>query len=278
MLAGRRPRGAGGGCRTGDGVHRRGPRPPRPQWGGALGRVSVVHHGAPAELQAPTGGRDATAHLRTEVTALGADASRARPHGARVLSTFGLLSSVKGIEVALRAMARVASRTPTSSTWSPAVPTRTSSGPRGERVPGVPGALARALGLDQHVLFLDRYLTQRTSAASWAAPRCSSPRTAPGAGRLGRAHLRDRRAGCPVVSTPYRYATELLPTGAGRLVGVDDRTRWRRPCSSCSGTSRRSGRRRGRRTPSARSTRGPPSAGGAQAPGARRRGPRERRR
>ncbi len=29
-------------------------------------------------------------------------------------------------------------------------------------------------------------------------------------------------AGCPVVSTPYFYATEVLSTGAGRLVGLDD--------------------------------------------------------
>ena len=187
------------------------------------GRVSVVHHGAPAELQArPTSGATPrrTCGRRSRLRP-GACPSSAPP-GRRVLSTFGLLSSVKGIEVALRAMATVARAHPdvlyvVAGRTHPHV-VRT----EGERYRESLEALTRTLGLDQHVLFVDRYLSSedirgllgRTEV--FLTPYRAQEQVVSGVLTFAIA------AGCPVVSTPYRYATELLSTGAGRLVGVDD--------------------------------------------------------
>jgi hypothetical protein len=181
--------------------------------------VSVVHHGAPAGLQAGPGA--------SRGAAAGADAPEAlpelRPHATRrVLSTFGLLSSGKGIEVALRALTAVVPQHPdllyvvAGRTHPQVVKTH------GEAYRESLVRLAASLGLADHVLFLDRYLTDddirgllgRTQV--FLTPYRSQEQAVSGV--LTFAVV----AGCAVVSTPYRYATELLSAGAGRLVPMDD--------------------------------------------------------
>ncbi len=183
-------------------------------------RVSVVHHGAPAELQARP---PASARRRTLPAGDSGSLPELGPHrDRRVLSTFGLLSSGKGIEVAIRALTTVRETHPgvlyvVAGRTHPQV-VRT----EGERYRESLHRLVTDLGLDDHVLFLDRYLSDddiRTLLARtevFLTPYRSQEQVVSGVLTFALV------AGCPVVSTPYRYATELLAGGAGRLVGFDD--------------------------------------------------------
>ena len=183
-------------------------------------RVAVVNHGAPEHLQPARRVVDPRrAADDTEGPALPELATRS---DRRVLSTFGLLSPGKGIEVALRALASViethgdvlyvvAGRT------HPDVIRR-----EGEQYRAMLEHLAADLGLQDHVLFVDRYLSDEDirgllhRTELFITPYRSEDQVVSGV--LTFAVV----AGCPVVSTPYFYATELLSTGAGRLVGLDD--------------------------------------------------------
>jgi len=176
-------------------------------------RVSVVHHGAPAELQVrpPASGRARPLNVGGSGSLPGLD-----PHGdRRVLSTFGLLSSVKGLEAAIRALTTVRERHPdvlyvVAGRTHPQV-VRT----EGERYRDSLRRLTTDLGLQDHVLFLDRYLGDddiRTLLARtevFVTPYRSQEQVVSGVLTFALV------AGCPVVSTPYRYATELLAGGAG---------------------------------------------------------------
>ena len=176
-------------------------------------RLAVVNHGAPERLQPARRADD------TEVPTL---PELVTHPDRRVLSTFGLLSPVKGIEVALRALGSVveahrdllyvvAGRT------HPDVVRR-----EGERYRAMLERLVADLRLEDHVLFVDRYLTDEDirgllhRTELFITPYRSEDQVVSGV--LTFAVV----AGCPVVSTPYFYATELLSTGAGRLVGLDD--------------------------------------------------------
>ena len=183
-------------------------------------RVAVVNHGAPEHLQPDSrvAGARRPPH-RGEAAGLpelGAHADR------RVVSTFGLLSPGKGIEVALRALRRVvethedvlyvvAGRT------HPDVVRR-----EGERYRAMLQDLVADLRLEDHVLFVDRYLSDEDirgllhRTELFVTPYRSEDQVVSGVLTFALV------AGCPVVSTPYFYATEVLSTGAGRLVGLDD--------------------------------------------------------
>ena len=82
--------------------------------------------------------------------------------------------------------------------------------------------LISELGLQQHVHFLDRFLTidelglLLSSTDLYLTPYRSREQIVSGALTYAVA------AGCPVVSTPYLYAVDLLSSGAGVLVPFDD--------------------------------------------------------
>ncbi len=183
-------------------------------------RVAVVNHGAPEHLQHAPRERAAGRFARRD----GADVlPELAAHGdRRVLSTFGLLSPGKGLEVAVRALASVVRRHPdvlyvVAGRTHPEVVRR-----EGERYRTMLAGLTSELSLDEHVLFVDRYLSDddirslllRTEL--FLTPYRAEEQIVSGVLTFALV------AGCPVVSTPYFYATELLSTGAGRLVGFDD--------------------------------------------------------
>ncbi|WP_404386336.1 glycosyltransferase [Knoellia locipacati] len=186
-------------------------------------RVAVVNHGAPAELQpagVASGGQgsevDDGVHESDALPELADHLSR------RVISTFGLLSPGKGVEVAVRAVARVVEKHPdalyvVAGRTHPEVIRRHGEGYRSELE-----RLTSELGLDDHVLVVDRYLSDADIRALlrrtevFLTPYRHQEQVVSGVLTFALV------AGCPVVSTPYFYATELLGTGAGTLVGFDD--------------------------------------------------------
>ncbi|WP_035935722.1 glycosyltransferase [Knoellia aerolata] len=181
-------------------------------------RVAVVNHGAPEDLQPfrPSTG------MPTRETQLSAIPELAAYEGRRVLSTFGLLSPSKGLEVAIRAMRTVADAHPdalyvVAGRTHPDIVRHD-----GERYREGLQRLTAELGLEEHVLFLDRYLTDDeirdllTHTEVFVTPYRHAEQVVSGVLTFALV------AGCAVVSTPYFYATELLSTGAGRLVAFDD--------------------------------------------------------
>jgi glycosyltransferase involved in cell wall biosynthesis len=191
-------------------------------------RVRVVPHGAPPQLVAralarsaegPTSGPSIADAVKTG----GIDvAMQARLHGRTVLSTFGLISSGKGIELAIDALAKVVPAHPEvlyliAGQTHPEVAKHEGESYR-ERL----AAQVHALGLTNHVRFLDRFLgidelaLLLASTDLYVTPYRSKEQIVSGALTFAVA------AGCPVVSTPYFYAEDLLGSGAGMLVPFDD--------------------------------------------------------
>ena len=171
-------------------------------------RVRVIPHGAPTALlpDSERAGRPALERLE----------------GRTVLSTFGLISSGKGIETVIEALPAIVAAHPevlylvAGSTHPEVVKYE------GERYRLQLERLVRDLDLTEHVHFLDRFLTDDELGSLLSATRLYlTPYRSPEqivSGALTFAVV----AGCPVVSTPYRYAQDLLATGAGVLVPFDD--------------------------------------------------------
>ena len=167
-------------------------------------KLRVVPHGAPSELYRDIPSDDAKRWLGVE----------RRP----IVATFGLLSSGKGVEVALDAMASVREVVPEvmyvigGRTHPEIVRTE------GEQYRRSLEEKVRELGLEKNVMFLDRFLDlgdlSRLLAATdvFCTPYLHGDQIVSGALTFAIA------AGCPAVSTPYRYAQDLLSDGAGRLV------------------------------------------------------------
>ena len=168
--------------------------------------LRVVPHGAPVELFPDY------------------SAPRANPPCAtrRVLSTFGLISEGKGIEVAVRALADIVRDHPEvvyliAGQTHPEVAKE-----RGEKYRLSLERLVRELGLSENVRFLDHFLTVHELADLLAS---TDIYLTPYRGReqiVSGALTFAVVAGCPVVSTPYYYAEDLLSSGAGVLVPFDD--------------------------------------------------------
>ena len=193
----------------------------------AADKVRVVRHGAPAVLVAqevaPTADGTRVVDAWPAARHRSADAAlRRRLQGRTVLSTFGLISSGKGIELALHAVAQVVRRHPeviylVAGQSHPEVVKHEGESYRR----GLERQVAE-LGLQHHVLFLDRFLAIEELAALLSAtdlyltPYRSKEQIVSGALTFAVA------AGCPVVSTPYFYAEDLLSSGAGVLVPFDD--------------------------------------------------------
>ena len=167
-------------------------------------KLRVVPHGAPSELY-----REYSSRRRQAM---------ARRRGRPTIATFGLLSSGKGVEIALEAMASVREAVPDvmyvigGRTHPEIVRTE------GEQYRESLEEMVRERGLEKNVMFLHRFLDlgdlSRLLAATdvFCTPYLHGDQIVSGALTFAIA------AGCPAVSTPYRYAQDLLVDGAGRLV------------------------------------------------------------
>ncbi|RPI07410.1 MAG: glycosyltransferase, partial [Actinobacteria bacterium] len=171
------------------------------------GKVRIVPHGAPSELFERRDADDAKSVFGVS--------------GRPVVSTFGLLSSGKGIEVALRAVDSVRDVVPdvvyiVAGQTHPGV-----LRVEGERYREELLRLVDALDLADNVRCVGRFmeiddLAQLLSATDvFCTPYHNGDQIVSGALTFAIA------AGRPTVSTPYRYAEDLLGDGAGRLVPFD---------------------------------------------------------
>ncbi|WP_157591900.1 glycosyltransferase [Solirubrobacter soli] len=166
-------------------------------------RVRVVPHGGPPEL----------------LPGVRANGPRTDRH---VLSTFGLISPGKGIEVAIAAMPAIIARHPTALYVIAGRTHPEVAKLHGEEYRISLERLTRDLGLTEHVVFDDRFLELDDLAEMLAdttiylTPYRSREQIVSGA--LTFAVV----AGCATVSTPYYYAEDLLGSGAGVLVDFDD--------------------------------------------------------
>ena len=169
-------------------------------------RVAIVPHGAPSELYGldRQGARD-----------------RLRLDSRFVLSSFGLVSEGKGLELAVESLAHIVPTRPDAvlviaGRTHPDVVRREGERYR-ERLIGI----AAGQGVGNRVRFLDGFLAIEKIGELLAAtdvfvtPYVNEEQIVSGALTFALA------AGCPVVSTPYLYAVDQLAGGAGLL--VDDR-------------------------------------------------------
>ncbi len=182
-------------------------------------KIAVVPHGAPTELAVARAELDAGRRPRYVTSAVG---GYARMESRFLLSTFGLLSPGKGIEVTLDALPAVVERHPevlyvVAGRTHPQIARRT-----GEEYRLMLERRILDLGLGDHVQLDDRYLAVEELADLLAAtdvfvtPYTSREQSSSGALTFALA------AGCAVVSTPYWYASDMLSSGAGRFVGFGD--------------------------------------------------------
>ncbi|MBA2516125.1 MAG: glycosyltransferase [Solirubrobacterales bacterium] len=185
-------------------------------------RVRIIPHGGPTELLPSNGGGGRRRLLPGPRR--GDDAAE---HGSfdpdrRVLATFGLISPGKGIEVAIEAMPAIVARHPevlyvVAGQTHPEIVKQ-----HGEEYRLSLERLVRDLDLEDHVTFDDRFLSvdelgsMLRATHIYLTPYRSREQIVSGA--LTFAIV----AGCPTVSTPYFYATDLLESGAGVLVPFDD--------------------------------------------------------
>ena len=179
-------------------------------------RVRLVPHGAPDELTA------AAWSDRVGDDIVGSSLGLPRLTGRTVLSTFGLISDSKGLELAIRALPKITAAHPEvlyliAGQTHPDVINK-----EGESYRLSLQHLVHDLDLCDHVSFIDRFLTIDELALLLArsdlylTPYRSKDQIVSGALTFAIA------AGCPVVSTPYFYAEDLLSSGAGVLVPFGD--------------------------------------------------------
>ena len=182
-------------------------------------KIDVIPHGAPTELGRARAELDAGRRPRYVPSAAG---GYARMESRFLISTFGLLSPGKGIEVMLDALPAVVARHPEvlyviAGRTHPQIARRT-----GEEYRLMLERRILDLDLSEHVQLDDRFLAVDELADLLAAtdvfvtPYMSREQSSSGALTFALA------AGCAVVSTPYWYASDMLSSGAGRLVGFGD--------------------------------------------------------
>jgi glycosyltransferase involved in cell wall biosynthesis len=182
-------------------------------------RVVVVPHGAPTRIAALAEREQAPVPMPIWEPG---QKTRQTTEGRFVVTTFGLISPGKGLESAIEAIARVASDHPEvlfviAGATHPEIVRR-----EGESYRLQLNQKVRELGLGDQVIFDDRFLSVDELAKLLGAtdlfltPYRGVEQTVSGALTFAIA------AGCPVVSTPYRYALDLLKDGAGTIVPVDD--------------------------------------------------------
>lgn len=142
--------------------------------------------------------------------------------GRRVLCTFGLLSRGKNIETAIQALPRILTAFPDVLY---VVAGQTHPGVRaheGEAYREELANLARQLGVDHAVRFVDRYLGRRElmdllqACDVYVVPYGGRDQVVSGTLAYAMA------AGCAIVSTPFLYAAEVLGQGRGILFDFAD--------------------------------------------------------
>ena len=181
-------------------------------------RVHVVPHGAPTEIS-DVAHRDGPRPMPLE----GEPASGRRDSADRfVVSTFGLLSPGKGVEVAIEAIAKLVPQFPdillvVAGQTHPEVARRDGEGYRLSLQ-----RLTDELGVADHVVFDDRFLEISEVAQLLAATDVFVTTYHEPEQSVSGALTFALAAGCPVVSTRYRYAVDLLSDGAGTLVAFGD--------------------------------------------------------
>ncbi len=176
-------------------------------------KIRVVPHGAPTVLleRAHAAATDNAPPTRDE-----------RARSRFVISTFGLISPGKGLETVIEALPAIIEQHPETlyviaGQTHPGVAQR-----EGERYRLSLQHMVSELSLEAHVEFDDRFLSVAeigdllADTAVFVTPYLDRDQTSSGALTFGIA------AGCAVVSTPYRYAEDLLATGAGTLVPFSD--------------------------------------------------------
>jgi glycosyltransferase involved in cell wall biosynthesis len=178
---------------------------------GARVPVGVVPHGAPVVLRERGRAVPPTSRVRRVLPEAG---------GEPVLTTFGLIGPGKGLEQVIAALPAIVARHPRvryviAGATHPEVLRASGEAYRDGLV-----TLSRRLGVAGHVRFLDAFLTDVELAELLAhttiyltpyrgvEQACS--------GTLAFALV----AGCPIVSTPYRHAQEILVPRAGTAPGV----------------------------------------------------------
>ncbi len=173
------------------------------------GRIVHVPHGAPP----PGSGGDVRQEVQATLEAL---------RGRRLLSTFGLLSPGKGLETAIAALGLIAGHHPDVSyliagSTHPEIARQDGEHYRDRLVQAVKSA-----ELEDRVVFLDTFLSDAEISAVLArtevfcTPYRSREQISSGALTFAMA------AGCPVVSTSYYYAEDMLAGGAGIIVPPED--------------------------------------------------------
>ncbi|MDP9283568.1 MAG: glycosyltransferase family 4 protein [Actinomycetota bacterium] len=182
-------------------------------------KIEVVPHGAPTQLGAARAELDRGRRARYVSSA---DGGFERMESRFLLSTFGLLSPGKGLEVMLDALPAVVERHPNvlyviAGRTHPQIARR-----GGEEYRLMLERRILDLGLDDHVELDDRFLSVGELADLLAAtdvfvtPYAGREQSSSGALTFALA------AGCAAVSTPYWYACDTLVSGAGTLVDFGD--------------------------------------------------------
>ncbi|RMB59627.1 glycosyltransferase [Tessaracoccus antarcticus] len=177
-------------------------------------KVAVIPHGAPLGLIDPAHDADLVARLSKLV---GRDTA-----GRPVMSTFGLLSPGKGLEHAIEAIPAVLEVSPdvlyvVAGRTHPEIVKR-----QGETYRGSLEYLVEVLGIEDNVVFVDKYLsddelvTLLRSSQVFVTPYPGREQVVSGTLSFAVA------AGCAVVSTPYYHAEDLAESGAVVLVDFGD--------------------------------------------------------
>ena len=183
------------------------------------GKIRVVPHGAPVQLARR---RDELAAGRRPSYMAPVPGGYERMQERFLLSTFGLISPGKGLEMAIDALPSIVERHPEvlyliAGRTHPGVARR-----EGEQYRLQLERRVVDLGLGDHVEFDDRFLAVDeladllTATDVFVTPYRNREQIASGSLTFAVA------AGCAAVSTPYWYAEDILASGAGRLVPFGD--------------------------------------------------------
>lgn len=183
-------------------------------------KIRIVPHGGPERLATGVSG-NVKRHLRLP---WGSNwlVDDHEADSLTVLATFGLIGPGKGIEVAIEAMATIVKKHPDTVYLIAGRTHPEVARHEGERYRLSLERLARRLNISDHIHFDDRFLNMEDLATLLAAtdlyvtPYGSKEQIVSGSLTFALA------AGCPVVSTPYFYATDMLSTGAGMLFPFGD--------------------------------------------------------